>query len=338
MFGLKHGYFAENACQRWLSFIHPEDREFIRKDSEAGLRNRQPFEHEYRVIRPDGSVRTVHAKVEVISNDEGKPVKIMGTVQDITKRKRMEEEVRRHQVELSRLSRLSTMGEMASALAHELNQPLCAIASYSQACMRLLRSGKCDSLQTIQAMGSVTSEAKRAAEILRGIRRFVRMDDSRRIKVDINAVVKETVEIFKLEARHQQVALKFEPAEEVLSVIADCVQIKLVIGNLLKNGIEAMCALPDCSQELIVKTARRGFEEVEVHISDYGEGVDVQHMEKIFDSFFTTKPEGMGMGLSMSRSIIEAHGGKLTCTNNKYGGATFTFSLPYGERSNEEKW
>lgn len=253
---------------------------------------------------------------------------VLYTCRDVTALKRAEEQLRRQQTELAHVSRLSTMGEMASGLAHELNQPLSAIVNYSKGCARRLASkvGNTDELAGV--MHQVAAEAERAGEIVRRLRSFVQKKESRRAEVDVNEMVREALALVSAEARHNSVAIRFEPAESLPLVSADVVQVQQVIVNLTRNALDAMADVDPAARRLIVRTSASGSGAIEIVVCDSGHGVPAALADRIFDPFFSTKPEGMGVGLSISKSIIEAHGGQLRSEPNPDGGMTFRFELP----------
>jgi len=245
---------------------------------------------------------------------------------DISEQNRAERRRNSRLVELARVSRVSTIDEMATALAHEINQPLCAITSYAQACERMMNYGTGGREEIASAIKAISQEATRAGEIIRGIRRFVRRDISKRNKVDINTVIEDAVNLVEPELNRYYISLSLQLGEELPPVVADSIQIEQVIINLLRNGLEAVVASDSKTRQFFIETMDKGC--VEVSIRDNGVGIDPKIVDRVFDPFISTKPNGMGMGLSISRSIIESHGGRLWWVPNQAEGATFKFSLP----------
>ncbi|MBN1341348.1 MAG: GAF domain-containing protein [Phycisphaerae bacterium] len=243
-------------------------------------------------------------------------------------RQAAEELARRRQVELAHVTRLSTMGEMATALAHELNQPLCAISSSSQACMRLLRAGTVDTEEVLGALEDVDAQAQRAAEIIRRVRAFVRKREPQRTRADINALVRDALALAEPGARRRHVTMRFEAADGLPLAQVDTIEITQVVFNLIRNAIEAMGAGPPEGRYLEVRTSLREPDALLVAVSDTGPGLPDHGIGKVFDAFYTTKPEGMGMGLSICQSIVVSHGGELWAENGSPRGATFQFTLP----------
>jgi len=265
-------------------------------------------------------------KAPVLEN--GKVTQVVTVVRDITDRKQAQEEAQRHLAELAHVARLNTMGEMASALSHELSQPLEAIAAYTQGCIRRLRSAHSDAHELIEPMEQAGRQAQRAGQIIRRLRAFVRRTDPHRSTVDINELVCEAAALDEADARQANVSLHFELAKDLPLVLADPIEIEQVVLNLLRNGIEAIGATEPGQRRLVVKTSRLADKRVEVAVADTGGGLPPTLQDRVFEPFVTTKPTGMGMGLSISRSIIESHGGRLWVTPNPERGVTFHFSLP----------
>jgi len=256
----------------------------------------------------------------------------MGSVvvfRDISERKQAEEEARQHQLELAHVGRLSTMGEMASGIAHELNQPLTAIAANSHACIRMLESGTAQREQCADIMERIAAQAERAGEIIRQIRGFVRKEQPERRPTDINSLIREVSVLFEPEARRAGVAVHMDLKQPLPKVLVQPIQIEQVILNLVRNAIEAMLDVRQGERVLTVTTqptATGGA--LEVSVRDTGPGLDQELVRKIFNPFVTTKPQGVGLGLSISLGIIEAHDGHLQVDSVPGRGAVFRFTLP----------
>ncbi len=248
---------------------------------------------------------------------------------EIRVRQHAQEQALTHQAELAHVARLSTMGEMASGLAHELNQPLSAINTYVQGCIRLLKMEKNDPEALINALQLTAQQADRAGGIIRRLRSFVRKGESHKTYTDINHIVNEVTGFLESQLRNNQVTLTLDLEEELPPVLADIIQIEQVLINLLKNGIEAMSGNENPSIKVSTRLKDNLF--VELCVIDSGHGISEDKLKRIFNPFFTTKTSGMGMGLSISSSIIEAHDGKLYAENNPATGARFCFTLPVTE-------
>lgn len=283
---------------------------------------------EFQIISLKGHHRWLETHAVPLLDSRGETVALLGITRDITGRKRAEEEVRRHNTELAHVSRLTVMCEMASTLAHELNQPLSAISNYTRGCMRRIRSSSSTREEILAAMELVCVQAERAGAIIRSIRAFVKKGESTRIPSQINAIVRDAVRFADPEARQHVVGIRLRLAEQLPPVLADAIQIEQVILNIVRNAIEAMDSMKFGKREIVIETALGECDALEVRVTDTGPGMSSVQFEEVFDPFYSTKPTGMGMGLTISRSIIEAHGGRLWATPNSGGGLTFQFKLP----------
>ena len=254
---------------------------------------------------------------------------------EMDERRRAEEQVHQHQAELAHVARLSIVGEMMAELTHELNQPLSAISSYAQACQRLLCSASADDQkELVNSLHQVSEQAGRAAEIIRRLRRFVTKAKPVQTPVDINAILRELAGLAKIDARMAQAEVCFELTEPLPSVMGDRIQIEQVVVNLMRNAFEAMRDSEPASRCFTMRTAVDGPQRIVVDLCDSGSGIPADVIDRVFERFFTTKLGGMGMGLAISQSIIENHGGRLWVTRNPERGSTFHFTLPVAESPN----
>ena len=287
-------------------------------------------EYEKEYIRKDGSVFPVQVRLWLVRDEHGKPARFFGIFRDITERKRHEHATRHRQAQLAHVSRLSTVGEMAAGLAHELNQPLSALTNYAHGCLRRIQSGSTqeDTLKT--ALEHITFQAARASAIIRRVRSFIGKDDQRHAHTDVNELVHHGVDMVDLDVRRHAVSVKLELADQLPQPCVDAVQIEQVIINLLLNASEAMRQSGIAHPTLTLQTAVQNGA-VAVSVEDNGPGIDPAVVDQIFDPFFTTKQRGMGMGLSICRSIIEQHGGRLWADRAASGGAVFRLLLPTSE-------
>lgn len=248
-------------------------------------------------------------------------------------RARSDERSRQQLAQLAHVARLATMGELASGLAHELNQPLCAIVNYAEACVELVGASSGGSEDLRRALAEVARQAQRAGEVIRRLREFVRWRDLQCEPVDVNRMVREVVGLTSVELRQCDVCVRLSLGHNLPRVLADPVQIQQVVVNLTRNACDAMSATDAARRRLTIRTARVAGA-VEVALCDAGAGIPDGGGERLFEPFFSTKPDGMGMGLSISRSIIEAHGGRISAKPNRQRGATFRFTLPVEPRRN----
>jgi two-component system sensor histidine kinase DctS len=253
----------------------------------------------------------------------------MGSVLDVSARKRAEEQLRQQQERLQFTARLVTMGEMASTLAHELNQPLSAIASYSTGCLNKLESGDYAPAELAQVLRKLGGQAQHAGEIIRRVHDFVRRAEPKRAPCDLNSVIDDALGLIDAQARRHGVRVQADLAANLPEICADRVMIEQVVVNLLRNAIDAMRNTPPEVRLLGVASAK-GDAGVTVSVADQGAGISAEVAERLYAPFFSTKEEGMGMGLNICRSIIELHKGRLWFEPNPAGGTSFRFTLPGG--------
>ena len=260
-----------------------------------------------------------------------------GIIRDISERKQAalalkqrEEEARQNRERLAHISRISTMGEMATGIAHEINQPLTAIASYAQACRRMIQTGSSHTDELLRTMDKISVQAQRAGDVIQRLRNFIRKRESKRELCDLNALVRETILLAETDARVHDFRVEVALHQQSLLVVVDPIQIQQVILNLLRNAMEAMAGVADASESVTVTvaTALHDPKAAQVLVTDRGTGVTEEIAERMFHPFFTTKSTGMGMGLSISRSIITSHGGSMGVAGNPERGITVYFTLP----------
>ena len=278
-------------------------------------------------VRDERDGRWFHLRERAIRWVDGRVVR-MQTWTDITDRKRAEELTRQQQERLQQTSRLITMGEMASSLAHELNQPLAAIANYCTGCVNRLQSGSYRPEELLAAMQKASSQAERAGKVIRRLREFVRTREPNRAAVPIGDIVEEALGIVEIEARKVGVDIRLDIPRDLPQVYADKVMIEQVVLNLVKNGIEAMEGMHSDRRRLTVSARADDGRSVELAVADRGTGISPDQAGKLFAAFYTTKKHGMGMGLNICRSIVEFHDGRLWAQPNEGGGSIFTFTLP----------
>ena len=294
----------------------------------ADLDARRPFkDFSYEFLRPDGKAIWISISGRPIFDANGSFKGYRGTGSDITERKRAEEELIEQQMFLSRVSRLSTMGEMAASLAHELNQPLTAITNYAKGTVHRLRSGEGDSDELLAVMEHIADQALRAGDIIRELRQFVGQGALKKSPVDINSAISDAITLLAGEAHAGGVKLALDLPEWLPKVAADEIQIHQVIINLARNAMEAMADHGSNRRQMMIRAAQAEGNFIEVTVTDTGPGIAPDALEHMFDAFFTTKAGGMGMGMSISNSIVKAHGGRLWVTSDS-GGSTVHFTVP----------
>jgi C4-dicarboxylate-specific signal transduction histidine kinase len=283
--------------------------------------------------RRDGTQVVATSRWALQLNDQGKPIAILETNNDITERKRAEEALRQAQAELAHVTRVTTLGEMTASIAHEINQPLAAVVNNASACLRWL-AGQAPNLEEArQSAALIIADGHRAGEIIGRIRALAKKSPPRKDWLDINETILEVTALARSEVQGNRVSLETQLADDVPLILGDRIQLQQVILNLIINAIEAMSGVNEGPRELLVGSGKDESRGVLVTVRDSGPGLDPESLDHLFTAFFTTKPQGMGMGLAISRSIIEAHGGRLWATLNAPRGAVFQFTLPYdGER------
>jgi two-component system sensor histidine kinase TtrS len=283
--------------------------------------------------RKDGSSFPVEYSSTPIRDEKGSTLGSVVVFRDITESKRAEEDARQHQVELARVARLSTLGEMASGIAHEINQPLTAISTNAQAGIRLLDSSSPDINLCLDVMERVVDQADRASEIIRQLRRFVQKEPLERSLVDVNSLVSAVVLLVGPELRKACVKLTLDLDPSLSKVSLQPIQIEQVVLNLTRNAIEALTEVPKERRSLTLRTQSESASEVRVSVLDTGPGLRQEVKQNLFDPFVTSKSHGLGLGLSISSGIVEAHGGKISVTTPEGGGAVFSFTLPVLQES-----
>jgi len=311
--------------------VHPEDQPRF-TDSFQGLlslKDNDVQAVDSRVLHADGSWRWLQSRKVVFRRAADGSVRlVLGSAFDISDRKQAEEQSRQQQEQLVYVSRLTMLGELASGLAHELNQPLMAVTNYAQASLRRVRSDEFDRNELISWLEKTSQQALLAGEIIKRLRRLVSRRPPEQTATDINDAIREVFEMIRPEAESRDVRVNLELVDHLPQVPTDRVQLQQVLLNLIRNGFDAMEETQAIERNLTIESALSENDCVTVSVSDHGEGCDAQNLQRIFQPFYTTKKQGLGMGLSISRSIIEAHGGRLTAQPNLTRGLTFRFTLP----------
>ena len=331
------GYKEEEIIgKNWFdNFIPERSRDEVEKVFQRLMASEaEPVEYcENPVITKSGEEKIIAWHNTVLKNEQGDTVGTLSSAQDITEFKQIERREREHQAELAHFSRLSTIGEMSSALAHELNQPLCAIASSAKAALRMMKSGDWDSNELLEAMEEAGAQAERAGKIIHRTTKLVRKKEPHRSRVNIENIIDEAITLIEHEAQLKGITIQLVgPSEKLPMLEADAIQIEQVLLNLIRNSFEAMDNIKCSRHQVTIGVSMGEDDTVQVAISDTGHGLPAENIDRVFEHFFTTKSEGLGMGLSISHSIIETHGGRIWAERRSAGGATFRFTLPIERR------
>jgi len=299
----------------------------------SAARDGKDFDHEYRLVMPDNSIKYVHVVAHALGDESGS-VEFVGAVMEVTASKRSEEALRRAQADLARVNRVTAMGELTASLAHEVNQPIGAAITNANTCLRWLTRDQPDLEEAREAAMRIIKDGTRAAEIISRVRLLFKKGTPERESVDVNAVIREMIVLLRGETARYNVSVGTDLAADLPQVMADRVQLQQVFMNLMMNAIDAMKDV-EGPRELVLKSRRTEDEQLLLSVSDTGVGLPVQQADQIFNAFFTTKVQGIGMGLSISRSIIESHGGRLRAGANPPRGACFYITLPTNVETHE---
>ena len=285
------------------------------------------------MLLPDGAVKSVHIVAHAVRDASGN-IEYVGAIMDITARKHAEEALRTSQGELAHLARVMTMGELVASIAHEVNQPLAAVVTSASACVRWLDAQKLEAAR--RSAARAIAEGHRASDIIGRIRALAQKTPPHKDWLDVNETIQEVLALARSEIQRHGVALATQLSEHVPVVLADRIQLQQVILNLMMNAIEAMRGVSAGPRVLAVSSARGAAPEVVIAVRDSGPGFEPQHLDRLFDAFYTTKPQGLGLGLAISRRIIEAHGGRLWATANMPHGAVVQFTVPIGRAGEQD--
>ena len=309
-----------------LQRVHPEDAALVKQTVVRAAQDGKDFDHEYRLVMPDSSVKYVHVVAHALG-DESSSIEFVGAVMDVTERKRAEEALREARADLAHVNRVTTMGELTASLAHEVNQPIAAAVTNANTCLRWLTRDQPDLEEAREAAMRIVKDGTRAAEIVSRIRLLFKKGTSEREQVDVNEIIREMIVLLRGEATRYKISVQTELATDLPEVLGDRVQLQQVMMNLIMNSIDAMKGV-DGIREVAIQSQRAEDGHLMVSVNDTGVGLPAQEASQIFNAFFTTKPDGTGMGLSISRSIVESHGGRLWAACNTPRGASFHFTLP----------
>jgi PAS domain S-box-containing protein len=310
-----------------LARTHPEDRAAVRKAIDRASLEQNDYDHAYRLMMPDGSVKYVRA-VARATRDASGGTEFVGAVMDVTATKQAEEKLHKAQAELAHVARVTALGELTASIAHEVNQPLAAVVANAEACLRWLDRDTPDLVAARRSAEWVIDDGNRASEVVRRVRALANKTNVEKVSLDLNNVVRDVMLLVQRELSIHRVSVRMELAPLLPMILGDRVQLQQVIINLVMNGIEAMQPVTDRLRELAIRSGQDETGQAFVSVTDCGIGIAADDANRVFNAFFTTKSSGLGMGLSICRSIVEAHGGRLSVSGNEGPGVTFQLLLP----------
>ncbi|MGJ0223455.1 ATP-binding protein, partial [Streptococcus pyogenes] len=310
-----------------VSRFHPEDLALFHEMVAIARGPAADLDYRYRVQMPDQSIKHLRLVAHATRDPQG-PLAYIGAIQDVSQNRRAEEALGKARSELAHVSRVTSLGALTASIAHEVNQPLTGIVTNASTCIRMLAGGPSDLDGPRETLRRIIRDANRAADVIRRLRALFGKGATMCEPVDLNAAAREVIALSSTELQHARITLRAELSEDPPTVMGDRVQLQQVILNLLLNACEAMGPVVDRPRQLMLRTAIGAGEDVVVSVQDTGVGIDREQTERLFEAFYTTKKDGMGIGLSVSRSIVEIHGGRLWARPNEGPGATFSFSIP----------
>ena len=316
------------SSEKFWRLVHPEDHDRVRERFERRVHEKREYVDNFRIVLADGRVKHVDDFAHPVFNFAGNLVEYVGTTVDVTERKRAEEALRKTQTELAHANRVATMGQLTASIAHEVSQPIHAVAINAQAASLWLAAQPPDLEEVGKILARINENSNRAGDVIGRIRALVKKAPLRKDRLEINEVIREVIELARGEAEKNGVSVRTQLADGLPLIQGDRVQLQQVILNLIVNAVQAMSGVSEGARELLISTATAESDAVLVGVCDSGPGLPPSSLERLFEAFYTTKPDGMGMGLSICRSIIEAHGGRLWASENLPRGAVFQFTAP----------
>ncbi|AUT64138.1 PAS domain-containing sensor histidine kinase [Paraburkholderia terrae] len=309
---------------------HPDDIDIVKRTHERALAGESHIDSEFRLLLTDGSVKHVHYVAHLSAPASGK-VEYVGALMDVTDRVTAQEALDRSTAELAHVTRVTMLGEMAASIAHEVTQPLAAIVTAGDAAKRWLNRPRPDLDEVGLSIGNMTRDAKRATDIIRQIRAMAQKRDPSPMTLDLNALAREAIELLRRELEAHAIEVETGNLQHVLRVSVDRVQIQQVVINLMMNAVQAMSAVKNRARRLKIVTHKVDDGHAQLSVEDSGTGISEENSRRLFSPFFTTRKEGMGIGLSICRSIVEAHGGRIWAESQEGEGTTMQFILPLDE-------
>jgi PAS domain S-box-containing protein len=310
-----------------LARVHPDDYALVQRVIDRAKIDRRDFAFEHRLQLPGGPVKHVRVVARAIQSETDN-VDFVGAVMDVTSIRLAELELQSTRTELAHVMRVTSLGELTASIAHEVNQPLGAVVANAEACLGWLDRESPDLNEAHAAIERIVRDGHRAGEVIRRVRALIKRTDTQMVPLNVNEIVSEAMNIVEHELLRHRVLQRMELSSDLPVVLGDRIQLQQVLLNLIINGIEAMQPITDRQRELVIRSERHETQQVQVTVMDCGIGLSAESVHRIFDAFITTKSSGMGMGLSICRSIIQAHGGRIWASSNEPFGATVQFTLP----------
>jgi signal transduction histidine kinase len=309
-----------------LQRVHKDDLALVQSELERVRRGEPEYDHEFRWLTPAGSTRHLHVRAHRVRSESGDD-EIVGALMDVSETREAQDALNAAQTALTHAARVATLGEMSASIAHEVNQPLAGIVTNGEAALRWLDRSEPALGEVRSAIERMVRDGKRASQVVERLRALVRKAPAQILPLDPNEVITEGLALVQREIQNHRAALQLDLASDLPAVVADRVELQQVVINLIMNGVQAMELVTDRPRYLEVRSFVQA-DEVVVSVRDSGNGIDPSNMNRLFNAFFTTKADGMGMGLSICRSIIESHGGRIWASSNGDPGMTFQFALP----------
>jgi PAS domain S-box-containing protein len=310
-----------------MQHIPPEECEFVRAELDRGSQGAENLEFEHGWLAPDGTLKQLHVRAHLVRYDSGEE-EVIGALMDVTEARKAQAALAAAQAQLAHANRVATLGELAASIAHEVNQPLGAIVTNGDASLSRLDRTPPDIDGVRRGLEQMIGAADRASSVVNRIRALAKKIEPELALVDLNEIINEVIKVVDREIVSHHVSLRLELAPIPILVLGDRVQLQQVIINLVVNGIQAMAGVHNRARKLLIRSERCESDQIVVKVQDSGHGFDPEHANRLFDAFYTTKPSGMGIGLSICRTIIEAHGGRIWASNQAGTGAIFQFTIP----------
>jgi PAS domain S-box-containing protein len=307
--------------------VHPDDISLVYEAAARGVETGSDYEHTHRIVMPDGRIKFLHVMARATRDLEGR-LEYIGAVQDVTQRMLSEEAISKSRSELAHLTRVMSLGILTASIAHEINQPLAGIITNAETCLQMLDDNPPDVQGARKTALRSIRDGNRASDVITHLRSLFKKKGVIAEIIDLNEATREVIALLSSELRRNRVVLQLHFADDLPSVSGDRIQLQQVIMNLLRNGIDAMRGIDDRPRELLIRMEEDGGESVQLTVQDTGIGFAPDVADRLFESFYSTKNDGMGIGLAISRSIIEAHHGKIWATLNQGPGSAFAFSIP----------